>query len=87
MLENCNINQQDRYKLRVNHNLSFEHSLCAWRFGADRFAPISVIQVFKGAPNADFFASYEYFRIRQGSKWPPKKFESDDVIMGSTGVK
>ena len=46
MLENCNINQQDRYKLRVNHNLSFVHSLCAWRFEADRFAPISVIQVF-----------------------------------------
>ena len=46
-----------------------------------------ISRVFKGAPNADFLPSYEYFRIRQGSKWPPKKFESDDVIMGSTGVK
>ena len=41
----------------------------------------------KDAPNADFFSSYEYFRIRHGSKWSPAKFESDYVIMGSTGVK
>ena len=41
----------------------------------------------KGAPNADFLSSYEYFRIRHGSKWSPTKFESDYVIMGSTGVK
>ena len=41
----------------------------------------------KGVPIAKYFSSYGYFRIRHGSKWSPEKFQSDDVIMGSTGVK
>ena len=42
---------------------------------------------FKGAPIAKHFVSYKYFSIRHGSKSSPAKFQSDDVIMGSTGVK
>ena len=41
----------------------------------------------KGAPIANHYGSYEYFSICHGSKWSPTKFQSDDVIMGSTGVK
>ena len=41
----------------------------------------------KGAPIAKHFSSYVNFRIRCGSKRSPAKFQSDDVIVGSTGVK
>ena len=41
----------------------------------------------KGAPIAKHFSSYVNFWIRHGSKWSPAKFQSDDVIVGSTGVK
>ena len=36
---------------------------------------------------AKHFSSYVNFWIRHGSKWSPAKFQSDDVIVGSTGVK
>ena len=48
---------------------------------------LSYNRVLKGAPNADFFPSYEYFQVSCGSKWSSTKFESDDVIIGLTGVK
>ena len=41
----------------------------------------------KGAPIAKHFWSFVIFFVRHGSKRPPAKFQSDDVIVGSTGVK
>ena len=41
----------------------------------------------KGGPNANFFSSYVRNWIRLGLKRSPKKFQGDDVIMGSTEVK
>ena len=51
------------------------------------YATIKSCDVVKGAPIAKYFGSYEFFSIRHGSKWSAAKFQSDDVIMGSTGVK
>ena len=41
----------------------------------------------KGGLKAKFFSSYVKKWIRLGQKWSPKKFQRDDVIMGSTEVK
>ena len=41
----------------------------------------------KGAPIAQHFGNYQYFMIRHDSNWSPVKFQSDDVIIGSTEVK
>ena len=41
----------------------------------------------KGAPIAKHFSSFVNLWIRHGSIRSPAKFQSDDVILGSTGVK
>ena len=46
-----------------------------------------VVTTIKGAPVAKRFTIYENFRIQHGLKWSPAKFQSDDVIMGSTELK
>ena len=35
----------------------------------------------------EYVSNHEYFSICHGSEWSPVKFQSDDVIMGSTGVE
>ena len=51
------------------------------------FRSIQSHYLIKGGLKAKFFSSYVEKWIRLGQKWSPKKFQSDDVIMGSTEVK
>ena len=74
--ENVDISQEKGVWATLPHNeKKFNTAFCVSIF------------IVKAGPNANFFSSYVEKWIHLVRKWPPAKFQSDDVIMGSTEVK